>query len=103
VAGLDRVADAAVGAGHRCPVCAHRLLLADLAQVEVVLQQLPQQLPAAQLQQLLQLGMPSPAAGSAPSSTVRAANAVRDAANGSVASVAAQGGIGASPVGRPRS
>ncbi len=60
VAGLDRVADAAVSADHRCPVCAHRLLLADLAQVEVVLEQLPQQIPAAHLQQVLQLGVPQP-------------------------------------------
>jgi hypothetical protein len=60
VAGLDRAAGNAVSAGHRCPRGAHRLLLADPAQVQVVLQQLPQQLPTPRLQHLLQLGMPQP-------------------------------------------
>ena len=60
VAGLDRAAGDAVGAGHRRRPLAHRVFLAELAQVEVVLQQLPQQLPTPRLQQLLQLGMPQP-------------------------------------------
>jgi hypothetical protein len=60
VPGLNRTAGDAVGAGHRCRPVAHRLLLTQLPQVEVVLQQLPQQLPTPPLQQLLQLGMPQP-------------------------------------------
>jgi hypothetical protein len=60
VPGLNGTAGDAVGAGHRCRAGAHRLLFADLAQVEVVLQQLPQQLPTPCLQQVLQLGMPQP-------------------------------------------
>jgi hypothetical protein len=60
VPGLNRTAGDAVGAGHRCRPVAHRLLLTQLPPVEVVLQQLPQQLPAPPLQQVLQLGMPQP-------------------------------------------
>ncbi len=60
MAGLDRAAGDTVRAGHRCRVRTHRIFLADLAQVEVVLEQLPQQVPAPRGQQVLQLGMPQP-------------------------------------------
>src|SRR6266545_2170051 len=104
VTGLDRAAGDAVGAGHRYWAGAHRLLLAELAQLEVVLQQLPQQVPAPQVQQLLQLGVSQPGSRLGAQLHGQAVNAEREAANGSVGSVAAaQGGIGASPVGRPNS
>src|SRR6266511_4135821 len=60
VAGLDRAAGDAVGAGHRCRPLADRPLLTEPTQLKVVLEQLPQQLPTPQLQQLLQLAMPQP-------------------------------------------
>src|SRR6266498_374639 len=91
VPGLDRAAGDAVGAGHRCRPLTHRPLLTDLAQVEVVLQQLPRQLPTPHLQQVLQLGGRFGAQLHG-----QAANTKREAANGSVAASAAQDGIGAS-------
>src|SRR6266511_3866628 len=60
VAGLDRTAGDAVGAGHRCRPLADRPLLTEPTQLKVVLEQLPQQLPTPRLQQLLQLAMPQP-------------------------------------------